>query len=409
MEFLRFKKYAVERDILTVAYSIFELEKKIKKGKNIDKLKITIDSKTFNNINTDLLKEELNDLIIQVLKNDIEILIDHKDLSKDKKEKKINFKKVENICLFSGGIDSFSGILNVKKKLGDVEGVFVAHSDQARAIRTANNIIKDVLKPQSISCKKLYAPKMGKNNYSQMRGFLYFLLASIYANVKDAKNLIITECGPTMYQPRFSPYDSVTMTTHPIVLKKAKNIIEILTNKKINFLLPFENMTKAEVMINSPTKDHLKFTHSCISQAPFNHPYYHDGTCYGCVIRRIGSLCAGIDDTNYLKNPMVDNHSNMDNLISLMRFCYDILVDYDGLPIYSQGNIEIYRKKELFNRVALDTFSALHIIQKTQKLARPVYKLFKETLNSIGEKKILERTELIGSKSVEKPNFSKVI
>jgi len=405
MKFLRFKRYKLERDILTIAFSIFELEKMIKKGIDVNTLKITIDSETYNKINVDLLKTELNDFIIQILKNDIDILIEHKELSKYKRKKKINFKKVNNICLFSGGVDSFSGILNAKKQFKSVEGVFIAHSDQKRVINITDKMIKNILKPNDIKCKKLYAPSVGKEDYSQVRGFLYVLLASIYANLKDSENILITECGTTMYQPKFSPYDSITMTTHPILLKKAKKVIEILLNRKINLVIPFENMTKAEIMINSPLKNHIKDAHSCITQRLD----LQDGTCYGCVIRKVGSLCAGIDDANFFKNPMMNNKSNMDNLISLMRFCYDILVDFKNLPSYSKENIKIYGKEELFTRFALDTFSALYLFKKNNSLATPIQNLFLELLDNIGEERLLGRIHTIRANGVKKPDFLKLV
>ena len=67
---------------------------------------------------------------------------------------------------------------------------------------------------------------------------------------------------------------------------KCKKIIQILTGKNVDLVIPFEDMTKAEVISISPYKEHLKDSHSCVSQL-YRRP---DGTCYGCVIRKLGMI-----------------------------------------------------------------------------------------------------------------------
>lgn len=409
MRFLKFREYSLERDILRIAQSVFNVERLIKDGKKINTLIITLDNKTFSNINAESLEDDLEDLFIQVLFTKIEVIIKHKNLRKHKKRKKFNFPQKKNLCLFSGGVDSLSGIFNAKNYYKDVEGIFVAHSDQSGTIKITNKIIDKILKPNNIGCRTIYAPKIGRGGYSQLRGFLYFVSAGVYLNLYNADNMIITECGPTMYQARFSPSDSITMTTHPIVLDKVKKVIENLIGRKINVTLPFENLTKSEVMSNIPNTDYLKETHSCISQAPFNHPYYHDGTCFGCVIKRIGAICVGVQDVEYKKDPFLDNDVNKDNLLSLMRFSFDVLTNYDDMPFFSKENIFLFNKLELFQRYSLDTFAALYTLEKDgKKLANKLKRLFSQGIEEIGEDKIKKRIDEIRT-NINKPDFNKKV
>jgi len=99
---------------------------------------------------------------------------------------------------------------------------------------------------------------MGSMGYSQLRGFLYILFAGAYANLCKADKILVTECGPTMYQPLFSPYDSITYTTHPYVLKAAKDVLDLLLDSKPKIIIPFEDLTKAEVISNSGITDYSK-------------------------------------------------------------------------------------------------------------------------------------------------------
>lgn len=405
MKFLRYKKFNLERDILTIAQTIFNVEREIREGKKIDKVEITIDRETFRWIDYKKLQSELEDLFIQVLFKKIRIEIKYADLMKYRKHKKFVFDDIKNLCLFSGGADSFSGIFNTKNQLKDVVGVFVAHSDQTGVINITNKLIKNVLKPRGIKCETIYAPRMGSGDYSQLRGFLYFLSASIYSNLLNSSNLIITECGSTMYQPRFAPYDSVTMTTHPIILEKVKKIIEIMLNKKVNIIIPFENSTKSEVISNSTFKEYLKNTHSCITER-FRR---HDGTCYGCVIRKIGFICAGVEDVIYAKDPFLDKSANNDNLLSLMRFSYDILTDYENMPFFSKENAFLFDKFDLFKRFSLDTFSALYLINKMKgKLGDKIKSLYDQAISDIGEEALIKRIEEIRINK-NKPDFEKKV
>jgi len=402
VRFLKFRKFFLERDILTIAFAIFELEKELKKGENIEKLVITIDNKTFTRVKVNILEGELEGLLQQILLKKIEVRIESKDLSKFRRKGDVKFKKVENLCLFSGGTDSFSGILNSKRILEDIEGIFIAHGDQQKSINIVNHLEDSILKKKKIPLRTINVPKIGKGGYSQLRGFLYFASAAIYLNLLNSKKLIITECGPTMYQSKFSPYDSITMTTHPIVLKKSKKIIELLLNRKIELVIPFEDMTKAEVIGISQEKSRLKESHSCVSQLFRT----SDGTCYGCVIRRLGMILNGIKDCDYKRDFITDESANRDNLLSLMRFCYDVLFDYSNLNLFSKENIEAYNKLDLFKRFALDTFASLFLVSKMKGEKISNIPMYKEAIEKLGEETLNKRIKEV-RENKKLPDFNK--
>ena len=58
--FLRYKQFSLERDILRVAYYIFEAEKIIKRNKTLTQINIPLSEATFDNINLQRLKELLS-------------------------------------------------------------------------------------------------------------------------------------------------------------------------------------------------------------------------------------------------------------------------------------------------------------------------------------------------------------
>jgi queuosine biosynthesis protein QueC len=184
-----------------------------------------------------------------------------------------------------------------------------------------------------------------------------------------------------MYQPRFSPLDSITMTTHPFVVAKAAQIGSLLLNRELRIMTPFEDLTKAEVIAISPEKDGLRYTHSCISSRFGT----HDGTCYGCVIRRLATTAVGVKDVTYSRNPISDSNAHAGNLYSLLGFCHDILTDFRRMKEYERGIIDVYGKRDLFRRFALDNFAAIHrLLSDNKRVVRPVRDLYNSVSREIG-------------------------
>jgi len=311
----------------------------------------------------------------------------------------------ENVCLFSGGVDSYAGLLLSQEALGEVEGVFCAHTDQARIIHIVADLQRRIMGPRGLRISKISVPGIGARGYAQLRGFLYLLSAGAYADKLSARRVVVTECGPTMYQPRFSPLDSTTMTTHPFVVKKAKEVVSLLLKRDVSVITPFENLTKAEVVAICPSKEGLKYTHSCISQRFGT----HDGTCYGCVIRRLATIAAGVEDVRYNKNPISDPNARAGNLYSLLSFCSEILTQYNRMEEFETGVIEAYHKKNLFRRFALDNFAAiLRLLSENKRVVRPIREMYNTVVKQLGSGTLEGRLAELANPSVE-PKFSKAV
>lgn len=394
MRVFELEEFRRARDILEICFAFFELEKLIKTTSDRH-----FQIHRFLNKHQSFLKEVLSDLFSFVLLEKVifEFVPSNKKLINETFE--IKYRNPKTVVLFSGGIDSYSGIEWANKFFDkDIKGVFCAHSDQSWSIHITNKIIDDILKSSKINVGTINVPPIKKGGYSQLRGFLYILSAGAYMEVLNAKNLVISECGPTMYQPKFGLFDSITMTTHPEVVKSAFLILKELLGRPINLFLPFENLTKAEVISEIGNPINIPFTHSCVSQRFGT----HDGTCYGCIIRRLGCIVAGVEDTRYNRNPITDEKANGDNLISLLTFSQNILMDYESMPYYQTENIESYTKFNLFYRFALDNFSALYLLkQQNIKFTSAVNNIYNECVVKIREKKFEQRIENVRNKIIK--------
>jgi 7-cyano-7-deazaguanine synthase in queuosine biosynthesis len=301
----------------------------------------------------------LEDLFLYVLARQIEITFAARPVQQTLVTQQ-NRDHFDAVCLFSGGVDSYCGILHATRHYRKVVGAFCAHSDQARVIRIVRSLQRRLKAHGVRAVEELRVPALGARGYIQLRGFLYVVTAGSVLHASGATNLLVTEIGPTMFQPRFSLLDSITMTTHPEVLRLARECLNILLDRTIDIITPHSNMTKAEVMARCPDKSGLRKTHSCISQRFGN----HDGTCYGCVVRRLASTAADIEDTRYSRNPIWDESATGGNLMELLRFSTNLIANPQSLQEFQRQHISQFNVNELFRRFALDNLAALHRIRK---------------------------------------------
>ena len=169
------------------------------------------------------------------------------------------------------------------------------------------------------------------------------------------------------------------------------------------FACHIENMTKAEVISYLSEDVDITKTHSCITQRFGD----HDGTCYGCVIRRLGSLITNKKDVKYKKDPLTEENSSKDNLLSLLLFSQDLLMDYCSMPFYQVENIEAYQKHDLYRRFALDNFAAIRILESQGvHLTEEVQKIYEEYVERNGFSMLEQRASDVRRRSFrinEKP------
>ncbi len=237
-------------------------------------------------------------------------------------------------ALFSGGVDSYAGILVAREQRDHVKGVYAAHRDQSHATQLVRQLAEHLEQRYGIPVVAVPAPPLRAEGYVQLRGFGYVLDAAYEA-------------------------------------------------------------------LSDPDKD-FRATHSCISQR-FGR---HDGTCYGCVIRRLAMIATGARDVEYDRNPIADATSRSGNLLSLLVFCQDVLTRYEDLPYFQKEPIETYGTASLFQRFALDNYSALHLLKRGHRPLQPVVRqLYEDTLGAIGRETLDDRIDELRSQRRDPPDI----
>lgn len=410
MRIFRRENSSKSRDILKIAFSLFEAEKSLKDGFALDTIRINLSLTDFDITQDKSLISDIELIFKEILNSKVKLdlyVSSNKEYRKSRTQPELN--KSNTLCLCSGGVDSFFGILDSKEVYPNLQAVFIAHNDQTGMINIFNSINKSLLKKYGIKTRTIHVPsirpKKNKHGYSQLRGLLYILSCGALLETFNGVRIVITECGSTMYQPLFGIYDSITHTTHPLILKTSNEILSKICKRKIQFIIPYENMTKAEIIAHAKNPEHLPSTHSCITSRFRD----HCGVCYGCVLRRLGAILVGVKDADYRHDIFWDNEVDDDNLISLLRFSYYFLFDRQKLPSYSLEKIKKYSKWDLFERQSLDVLSALYVLKKdSYPLSKRIQKAYQVYIEPV-EKEILEKRIKIVRQGTMKPDFNKIL
>jgi 7-cyano-7-deazaguanine synthase in queuosine biosynthesis len=382
-------------DLRNIGESIFALEDAIHENKQVNEIVIPL----YNNY--DNISDILEELILFLFLKDIKVTIEknpQKMLSDFDLSLSDNFT-----CLFSGGVDSFSGILGAKQYYKRVCGCVTFHPDQ-KIRGLIERLDKETLQKNKIPLYKITSQRHHKYNRVS-RGFLYVMNSSLLGN----KNLIIPECGVTMHQPKFTILDEVTMTTHPEVLYYSNRVLEEVFGTGIKIIKPHENLTKSEIVSSCIDKEHLLDTCSCVNTMFCNSVKCHCGVCYGCIIRRIGMIVAGIDDSVRYRTDILSDiefpSSRLDNLSTLIQFSVDFLSDMENLPFYTRDIITRYGKKYLFQRFSEDILAVLFLCKKNGITNKFILDMYEKNKKVVSEEKLEDRIDEVRTCKF-KPKYS---
>ena len=223
----------------------------------------------------------------------------------------------DRVALFSGGLDSFVGAIDLLEQ--GAHPIFVSHyhdaSTKSQAICAANlGEIYGDLGPRhvraNVSFDRNDLAGLGTETTTRARSFLFIALAALAASaIKGSTPIIVPENGLIALNV---PLDSLrigalsTRTTHPFYLARWQ---ELLANLGIDAALcnPYRLKTKGEMLAGCKNKSFLQAnvdrTISCssISKSRWQgRKPEHCGYCVPCLIRRAAIRAAfGIDPTGY--------------------------------------------------------------------------------------------------------------
>lgn len=232
----------------------------------------------------------------------------------------LQFFKPDCVSLFSGGLDSFIGAVdlleNGKKPL--LVGHYFTGSDsqpQNRSfdcIERAYQIRKFQRQQIFLGSNSEDIPSGGGEKTQRARSFLFLSLGSLFADAIDGHtSLYVPENGLISLNVPLDPLRigaSSTRTTHPFFMTLFQNLLNSL-NFKVKLESPYKFMTKGEMISACTNKkliqEHGGDTMSCSSPNKYRWDLkltdIHCGHCVPCIIRRAAFKKAmKHDPTNYV-------------------------------------------------------------------------------------------------------------
>lgn len=251
---------------------------------------------------------------------------------------------IEQVCLLSGGLDSFIGGNDLLNKHQSV--AFVSHhkgggSGEKSLQEHLIELFKGEYTNREIASLNFFVQPLqkenvfGKEDTQRARSIMFLCLGLLVANsVGEDVPLIVPENGLIslnipLTKTRYGSYS--TRTTHPNFIQSLTKVIrKIGINNPI--YNPYRFNTKGEMIVDSANgnfiKNHAYETVSCSKPGYFKRwkgkDEVHCGNCVPCIIRRASMYKAGIDNfaDNYVSD-VVNNETGKDAKafrIGLARF-----------------------------------------------------------------------------------------
>lgn len=310
-------------DLMTISQFIYYCDRLFLRETGVDgwKREISLDIPVLNyrrfNKNKELLQNLLNfltgdDWTFSFFER---ILTDREKKIKIECNEKNSNSSFQDVCMFSGGLDSYIGAIDLLEK-GE-NPIFVSHYGGSKGTLPYQDSLKKELMNvySTLDSEQFFqfyiAPKNGKENTTRSRSFLFFSHAIAVASSVNANRLIIPENGfisinvPLTFARSGS---SSTRTTHPYYFELFQKLLLNL-ELDIEIFNPFKFLTKGQMIQNCQNQQLIRETASKTMSC--SKPDYarwkehsepiHCGFCIPCTIRRAAMLAGEIEDkTQYL-------------------------------------------------------------------------------------------------------------
>ncbi|MDO6582573.1 hypothetical protein Q4491_14595 [Photobacterium sp. 2_MG-2023] len=229
-------------------------------------------------------------------------------------EKRDTLKGLNSVCLFSGGLDSAVGAIDILNGNSDYRPLLVSHAYRGDGVKQEN--IKSLLRSRFGELSYSISPSLkedlkGKTDTS-MRGrsfnFLAMAVLGIVAlrNVNDdskISTIIVPENGyisinPPLTRRRIGSHS--TRTTHPYFLNRFESFLND-AGYNVKFINPYQFKTKGEML--AECKDQVAIAKAVplsVSCSHWHREHIQCGRCVPCLIRRSSVYHAKLtEDADY--------------------------------------------------------------------------------------------------------------
>jgi hypothetical protein len=307
------------------------------------------------------------------------------------------------IALFSGGLDSLAGALEVLETT-DKNLILISHRSNNSAITQIQGGVFNLLKndyPDRIQYFPFVCNLHGERAVEETqrtRIFLYTAIAQSLSSLASEKDILIFENGMTsinFYKRQDLINARASRTTHPKTLKLLEDFYSLVggTTRKIKHPFLFNTKTDIFEKIKAYGKtSYLNSTISCtktFQSFQNNSQATHCGGCSQCIDRRFAAFASGLEnedaiyDVDISKDEIKSDEAKT-NLIDYMRLVSDLNMTTefsftaDMLDVLTDliPNIEGQRNsdkvKRIYELTKTHTQQMITAIQRIQLLVNPL-------------------------------------
>lgn len=249
---------------------------------------------------------------------------------------------MQDIVLFSGGLDSFSGAVETIVE-GGRRTVLVGHHSSTKVFAAQKNLaerLKHKVAPGRVQYVPINITNCGvqPTEYTQRaRSFLYASLGFVIARMFGKNAFTFFENGIVSFNLPIAQDvlgGRATRTTHPKVIRGFEEIFTLLANEPIKVQTPYIWLTKRDIVekiVRHGCGDLIASTVSCAHPMQWTREVRHCGLCSQCIDRRFAVLSAGADEfepaSNYEMDLLTGDRSLHDELrmaVAYVKFCQTV-------------------------------------------------------------------------------------
>jgi 7-cyano-7-deazaguanine synthase in queuosine biosynthesis len=217
---------------------------------------------------------------------------------------------VDEVVLFSGGLDSLAGALEELAPPTGRRVAFVSHTSATKNRPTVTNLIgalrsrrpRHEIRHVCVDATK--SSTIHSEFTQRTRSFLYAAIATTVAVLAGRDRIRFYENGVTSMNLPLA--DQVlgaraTRTTHPITIERFSEFFSQLLGRSFKVETPFFWKTKTDIVRlirEHGCADLIRHTVSCSRTIEATLQYPHCGRCSQCIDRRFAVLAAGLADAD---------------------------------------------------------------------------------------------------------------
>ncbi|MCH2085754.1 MAG: hypothetical protein MK175_01095, partial [Pseudoalteromonas sp.] len=214
---------------------------------------------------------------------------------------------LNSVCLFSGGLDSAVGAIDILNGESALKPLLVSHAYRGDGAKQED--IKQLLSPPFGELSYSMSPHIikqleGKTDIS-MRGRSFNFLAMAVLGISALRNancdsrietIVVPENGyisinPPLTRRRIGSHS--TRTTHPNFLSRLESLLRD-TGFHVKFVNPYQFKTKGEMLAECVDQDAIrKAVPLSVSCSHWHREHKQCGHCVPCLIRRASVFHAG--------------------------------------------------------------------------------------------------------------------